>query len=117
MDTAGRMHAQVTAACRNRLALAARPLADAVRAAALCHTAPEVPWTTLLLIRHGHTRDNTLDDEARLLGWHDSPLSPLGAREARLLAISLLRNVWLLCTPARSLEPDRRQRHWRQCSA
>ena len=48
-----------------------------------------MPSTTLLLVRHGHTRDNTVDDGARLPGWHAPPLSPLGARQARLLAISL----------------------------
>ena len=55
----------------------------------MCHTPPEVPSTTLLLVRHGHTRDNTVDDGARLSGWHDSPLSPLGAQQAWLLATSL----------------------------
>jgi 2,3-bisphosphoglycerate-dependent phosphoglycerate mutase len=48
-----------------------------------------VPSTTLLLVRHGHTQDNTLHDGARLSGWHDPPLSSLGERQARLLATSL----------------------------
>ncbi|MDQ3810825.1 MAG: histidine phosphatase family protein [Chloroflexota bacterium] len=43
-------------------------------------------WTTLLLVRHGHTRDNTVDDGARLSGWYDAPLSARGEREAQLLA-------------------------------
>jgi probable phosphoglycerate mutase len=55
----------------------------------LCNTVPEVPSTILLLVRHGHTRDNTVGDGARLSGWHDPPLSPLGAQQARLLATSL----------------------------
>jgi broad specificity phosphatase PhoE len=46
--------------------------------------------TTLLLIRHGHTRENSLDGSARLSGWHDSPLSQLGLRESTYLAQHVL---------------------------
>jgi broad specificity phosphatase PhoE len=54
-----------------------------------CTLGVEVPSTTLLLVRHGHTRDNSVDDEARLSGWYDPPLSQLGARQARMLAITV----------------------------
>ncbi len=36
--------------------------------------------TTLLLVRHGHVTDNTPGAGARLCGWTDPPLSPLGLR-------------------------------------
>lgn len=53
---------------------------------AICHTALAMAVTTLLLIRHGHTHENSLDGSARLSGWHDSPLSLLGLRESAFLA-------------------------------
>lgn len=38
----------------------------------------------LILIRHGHVAGNTLS-EARVNGWTECPLSPLGRRQARAL--------------------------------
>jgi alpha-ribazole phosphatase/probable phosphoglycerate mutase len=44
------------------------------------------PPATLLLVRHGHVADNTLGDEARLCGWADPPLTPLGRAQAARVA-------------------------------
>ena len=55
----------------------------------MCQTAVEVLSTALLLIRHGCTADNLPNAEARLSGWHDSPLNAIGLREAAALADAL----------------------------
>ena len=47
------------------------------------------PTTTLVLIRHGHTQDNTPGASARLLGWTDAPLSRVGREQVRLLCLRL----------------------------
>jgi broad specificity phosphatase PhoE len=42
--------------------------------------------TEIVLVRHGHVADNDLGKGARLCGWTDAPLSPLGAIQAERLA-------------------------------
>ncbi|HEV2123454.1 MAG TPA: histidine phosphatase family protein, partial [Chloroflexota bacterium] len=42
--------------------------------------------TTLMLIRHGHVPDNDPSSGARLCGWADPPLSPLGEWQVRRLS-------------------------------
>jgi broad specificity phosphatase PhoE len=42
--------------------------------------------TALILVRHGHVVDNDAGGHARLCGWADPPLSPLGRWQARQLA-------------------------------
>jgi broad specificity phosphatase PhoE len=44
---------------------------------------------TLLLVRHGHVADNTRGDAARLCGWADPPLTPLGRAQATRVAAHL----------------------------
>ena len=39
----------------------------------------------LLLVRHGHVRDNDYSSGARLCGWCDPPLSELGQRQGQFL--------------------------------
>jgi broad specificity phosphatase PhoE len=39
----------------------------------------------LLLVRHGHVADNTADSLARMCGWADPPLSPMGQEQVTLL--------------------------------
>lgn len=46
-------------------------------------TTSATPSTTLHLVRHGETEWNT---QRRMQGWRDSPLSPLGVRQASDLA-------------------------------
>lgn len=41
---------------------------------------------TLLLVRHGHVADNTPGGDARLCGWTDPPLTPLGRAQAARVA-------------------------------
>jgi broad specificity phosphatase PhoE len=45
---------------------------------------------TLLLIRHGHTPDNTPGAGARLLGWTDAPLGDTGREQVHLLCARML---------------------------
>jgi broad specificity phosphatase PhoE len=52
--------------------------------------APSSPTTTLVLIRHGHTADNTAGAGARLLGWSDVPLSSAGREQVRLLCARMV---------------------------
>ncbi len=47
--------------------------------------------TTLDLIRHGHVADNDAGEHARLCGWTDPPLSPLGRWQADALRAQLRR--------------------------
>ena len=44
-----------------------------------------MPSTTLVLLRHGHVTDNDPGEHARLCGWTDPPLSPLGLGQAHAL--------------------------------
>ena len=48
-----------------------------------------IPPTTLVLIRHGHVADNDQRRDARLSGWFDAPLSPLGWAQAERLRARL----------------------------
>ena len=45
--------------------------------------------TTLLFVRHGHVADNDHGRGARLTGWLDAPLSPLGRAQAERLGARL----------------------------
>ena len=47
--------------------------------------------TTLVLIRHGHVADNDAGEHARLCGWTDPPLSPLGRWQVEALQAQLAR--------------------------
>jgi broad specificity phosphatase PhoE len=49
--------------------------------------------TTLLLIRHGHTRGNASGPHVQMSGWTDLPLSARGEREAQAIAAYLARIV------------------------
>lgn len=42
--------------------------------------------TTLVLVRHAHVSDEDCGPDGRLCGWFDPPLSPLGRRQAALVA-------------------------------
>lgn len=44
------------------------------------------PFTTILLIRHGHTAGNARGPDVRMSGWTDLPLSPEGQFQALALA-------------------------------
>ena len=46
---------------------------------------PTADATTLVLVRHGHTADNTPGRGARLLGWTDAPLSEQGREQVMQL--------------------------------
>jgi broad specificity phosphatase PhoE len=51
------------------------------------HDTTSTPPATLVLVRHGHTKDNDSGSGARLCGWTDPPLSSLGwAQVLRLRA-------------------------------
>jgi broad specificity phosphatase PhoE len=45
--------------------------------------------TTLVLVRHAHVPDNDCGPDARLCGWYDAPLSPLGGRQVARLCAAL----------------------------
>ncbi len=50
-----------------------------------------MPPSTLVFIRHGHVADNDVGEHARLCGWSDPPLSPLGQQQAVALRLVVAR--------------------------